>query len=176
MQCSLSMQTFSFCVPHSTRFIHSPSIDTVTLTSSRVLNNYSVQALRLLLLDIDSLHVAVQLLLGALLVVSLSADTHAQSVGDAFDAALPDFLVQLRVKTDVAGTLQRRRGWVSFQDSIWIDFHKLGSRERGAGELRGTRFLLTIDSSANFLISLIALGARFLNATPWTCCSCKENS
>jgi hypothetical protein len=34
-------------------------------------------------------------------------------------------------------------------------------------ELFGRR--LTIDSIANFLISLIALGARFLNDMPWTC-------
>jgi hypothetical protein len=67
-----------------------------------------MQALGLLLLDIDSLDVAVQLLLGALLVVSLSADAHAQSEGDAFDAALPDLLVQLRVETDVAGSLPER--------------------------------------------------------------------
>jgi hypothetical protein len=52
-----------------------------------------VQALGLLLLNIDGLHVAIQLLLGALFVVSLPADAHAKSEGDAFDAALPDFLV-----------------------------------------------------------------------------------
>jgi hypothetical protein len=67
-----------------------------------------MQALGLLLLDIDSLDVAVQLLLGALLVVSLSADAHTQSEGDAFDAALPDLLIQLRVETDVAGSLPER--------------------------------------------------------------------
>lgn len=67
-----------------------------------------MQALGLLLLDIDSLDVAVQLLLGAFLVVSLSADAHAQSEGDAFDAALPDLLVQLWVETDIAGSLSER--------------------------------------------------------------------
>jgi hypothetical protein len=67
-----------------------------------------MQALGLLLLDIDSLDVAVQLLLGALLVVSLSADAHAQSEWNALDAALPDLLVQLRVETDVAGSLPER--------------------------------------------------------------------
>ena len=72
-----------------------------------------MQALGLLLLDIDSLDVAVQLLLGALLVVSLSADAHAQSEGDAFDAALPDLLVQLWVETDVAGSLSERERQVS---------------------------------------------------------------
>lgn len=52
-----------------------------------------MQTLSLLLLNINSLHIAIQLLLGALFIVSLSADAHAQSEGDAFDAALPDFLV-----------------------------------------------------------------------------------
>lgn len=72
-----------------------------------------MQTLGLLLLDIDSLDVAVQLLLGALLVVSLSADAHAQSEWNALDAALPDLLVQLRVETDVAGSLPQRERHVS---------------------------------------------------------------
>jgi hypothetical protein len=52
-----------------------------------------MQTLGLLLLNVDGLHVAIQLLFGTLLIVSLSADAHTQSEGDAFDAALPDFLV-----------------------------------------------------------------------------------
>ena len=72
-----------------------------------------MQTLCLLLLDIDSLYVAVQFFLGALFVVSLSADSYAQSVGDAFDAALPDFLVQLRVESDVTGTLVAGKPGVS---------------------------------------------------------------
>jgi hypothetical protein len=43
--------------------------------------------------------------------------------------------------------------------------------EEGAACWRGLsplKCLLTIDNSANFLISLMALGARFLNDTPWT--------
>ena len=67
-----------------------------------------MQALCLFLLDIDSLDVAVQLLLGALLVVSLPANTHAQSEWNAFDTTLPDLLVQLRVETDVACSLPER--------------------------------------------------------------------
>jgi hypothetical protein len=69
-----------------------------------------VQTLGFFLLDIDRLHVAVQLLLSSLFVISLSADAHTQSEGDAFDAALPDFLVQLWVKADVAGALLSLRG------------------------------------------------------------------
>jgi hypothetical protein len=68
-----------------------------------------MQTLALLLLDIDSLYVAVQLLLSALFIVSLPADAHTQSEGNAFDAALPDFLVQLWVETDVTGALLSRR-------------------------------------------------------------------
>lgn len=55
--------------------------------------------------DVHRLHVAVQLLLGALLVVSLPGDSHAESVGNALDAAFPDLLVELGVEADVRGTL-----------------------------------------------------------------------
>jgi hypothetical protein len=72
-----------------------------------------MQALGLLLLDIDSLDIAVQLFLSALLVVSFSTNAHAQSEGDALDAALPDLLVQLWVKADVAGSLSERERQVS---------------------------------------------------------------
>lgn len=48
-------------------------------------------------LDIDRLHIAVKLLPRALLVVTLPADAHAQSVWYAFHTAFPDFLVQLRI-------------------------------------------------------------------------------
>jgi len=69
------------------------------LISSRscILNNHGLQALALLLLDIHSLHVAVQLLLRALLVVTFPRDADTESVGDALDAGFPDFLVQLWV-------------------------------------------------------------------------------
>lgn len=60
---------------------------------SRVLNNNSMQAFALLLLHINGLDIAVELLLGAFLVVALSADAHAQAERHAFDAGLPDFLV-----------------------------------------------------------------------------------
>ncbi len=56
-------------------------------------------------LDVDSLNVAVQLLLGALLVVTSSGNADAQSVGDALDTVLPDLLVQGGVQTDIGGTL-----------------------------------------------------------------------
>ena len=56
-------------------------------------------------LDVDGLHVAVQLLLGALLVVTLTRDADAQPVWNALDALLPDLLVQLWIETDVLGAL-----------------------------------------------------------------------
>jgi hypothetical protein len=68
-----------------------------------VLHSNSSQSLRAWY--IHRLHITVQLLLGAFLVVSLSRDPHTQSIGYAFDAGFPDFLVQLRVETDVDGSL-----------------------------------------------------------------------
>jgi|TARA_R110002003_G_scaffold38_2_gene2325 hypothetical protein len=48
-------------------------------------------------LDVDSLDVRVQLLLGALLVVTLTADADTETEGNALDASLPDLLVELGV-------------------------------------------------------------------------------
>lgn len=76
---------------------------------SCVLNNHRLQALALLLLDIHSLHIAVQLLLRALLIVTFPRDAHTQSIWNALDAGLPDLLVQLGVETDVASA-HRYRG------------------------------------------------------------------
>lgn len=56
-------------------------------------------------LDVDGLNIAVQLLLGALLVISSSGNSHAQPVGNTLNTLLPDLLVELRVQTDVGGTL-----------------------------------------------------------------------
>ena len=64
-----------------------------------LLNNGGLQTLRVL--DVHSLHVGVQLLLGVLLVVTLTADAHAEAERNALDTGLPDLLVQLRVETDV---------------------------------------------------------------------------
>ena len=77
-----------------------------------ILHNDSLQPLTLLLLDIHRLHITVQLLLRALLVVTFPRDTHAQSVGDTLDAGFPDFLVQLRVEADVFCALWVEQ-WVS---------------------------------------------------------------
>lgn len=59
------------------------------------------------LLDVDGLDVRVELLLGALLVVTLTRDADAETEGNTLDTALPDLLVELGVKTDVLGALWR---------------------------------------------------------------------
>lgn len=56
-------------------------------------------------LDVDGLDVGVELLLGTLLVVTLTADADTEAERNALDARLPDLLVQLRVEADVGGTL-----------------------------------------------------------------------
>ncbi len=56
-------------------------------------------------LDVDGLHVAVQLLLGTLLVVSPAGDADTDAVGNALDTLLPDLLVELGVDTDIGGAL-----------------------------------------------------------------------
>ena len=72
----------------------------------RILDNDGMQSLGLLLLDVDGLYVAVQLLLGTLLIVTFPADPHTQAVGDALDATLPHLLVQLRVEADIFRALR----------------------------------------------------------------------
>ncbi len=74
---------------------------------SLLLNNDRVKALGVL--DVDSLNVAVQLLLGTLLVVTSSGNADTQSVGDALDTVLPNLLVQRGVQTDIRGTLLERK-------------------------------------------------------------------
>ena len=56
-------------------------------------------------LDVDGLDVAVELLLGALLVVTSPGDADADSVGNALNTLLPDLLVQLGVDADIGGAL-----------------------------------------------------------------------
>lgn len=57
-------------------------------------------------LDVDGLDVGVELLLGALLVVTLARDADTEAERNALDTALPDLLVQLGVEADVAGALE----------------------------------------------------------------------
>ncbi|KAA8574956.1 hypothetical protein EYC84_004186 [Monilinia fructicola] len=68
-----------------------------------ILDNNSVEALWVL--DIDGLDVTVQLLLGTLLVVTLSRDSYAKSEWNTLDTSFPNLLVQLGVETNIGGTL-----------------------------------------------------------------------
>ena len=56
-------------------------------------------------LDVDSLDIGVELLLGALLVVTLTGDADTEAVWDALDAGFPDLLVELGVEADVGSAL-----------------------------------------------------------------------
>lgn len=79
-------------------------------------DNNGVEALGVL--DVHSLHVAVQLLLGTLLVVSASGNADAESVGNALYTVLPDLLVQRGVQTDISGALNHKIS-VSKSCSSW---------------------------------------------------------
>ena len=74
-----------------------------------VLDNGGLEALGVG--DVDGLDVGVKLLLGVLLVVTLTRDADAKAEGDTLDAALPDLLVQLGVEADVGGTLAWNVSW-----------------------------------------------------------------
>ena len=74
-----------------------------------VLDNGGLEALGVG--DVDGLDVGVKLLLGVLLVVTLTRDADAKAEGDTLDAALPDLLVQLGGEADVGGTLVEIVSW-----------------------------------------------------------------
>jgi hypothetical protein len=80
-----------------------------------VLDDSGVETLGVL--DVDSLYVRVQLLLCALLVVTLSGDADTESVWDALDSGLPDLLVQLGVETDILGALHETVSDTSFNQN-----------------------------------------------------------
>jgi hypothetical protein len=60
-----------------------------------ILDNLGVQTLGVL--DVDGLDVGVELLLGALLVVTLTRDADTETERNALDTGLPDLLVKLGV-------------------------------------------------------------------------------
>lgn len=62
-----------------------------------------MQALRVL--NVDSLNVAVELLLGAVLVVSPPGDSDTESVRNTLNTLLPHLLVELGVHADVGSAL-----------------------------------------------------------------------
>lgn len=68
-----------------------------------ILNDNVLETLGVL--DVDGLDVGVELLFGALLVVTLTGDAYTQAEWHTLDTGLPDLLVQLRVETDVGSAL-----------------------------------------------------------------------
>lgn len=58
-------------------------------------------------LDVDGLDVAVKLLGGVLVVVTLAGDADAEAERNALDTLLPDLLVELGVEADILGALRK---------------------------------------------------------------------
>lgn len=109
-------------------------------------------------LDVHGLNVAVELLLGALLVVTSARDADAESVWNTLDTLLPDLLVELGVNADIDGALSSIVSFPSTQAKA--------SRASASGPILGPATRRTIDLKAKALISLMALGALFLKLTP----------
>ena len=82
---------------------HSPLVLPRSYSHLSVLNDLGVETLGVL--DVDGLDVGVELLLGALLVVTLTRDAHTEAERHTLDARLPHLLVELGVEADVLGAL-----------------------------------------------------------------------
>jgi len=80
-----------------------PAAPTTSPSSCLVLDNGGCETLGVV--NVDGLHVAVQLLLGVLLVIAFPRDAYAQPVGYALDAVLPDLFVEKGVDPNVPGAL-----------------------------------------------------------------------
>ena len=145
---------------------HGPvSIPPVFVVHPLLLDDNRVQTLGVL--DVDGLHVAVELLLGALLVVTPPGDADAEPVRNALDTLLPDLLVELGVHADVDGTL--RAISVSLQYVTPAPVQQPCSFVSRLGDRRSVSVVeRTIAWRANALSSLIAFGALFLKLTPWS--------
>ena len=145
---------------------HGP-ISTPNFAATLLLHNDGVQALRVL--NVDGLNVAVELLLGALLVVAPPGDADAEPVRNALDTLLPDLLVQLGVQTNVGRALRAVN--VSVQSAIRQILLTQSATARLGVRVVGLVFVIghTMALVANALSSLIARGALFLKVTPWSC-------
>ena len=131
-------------------------------TDLRVLDDGGLETLGVL--DVDGLNVGVQLLLGALLVVTLARDADAQAVRDTLDTGLPHLLVELGVEADVLGALL----YLLAQCLRHFCLSSFLTRARSAlcDATESKIYPHTIAFSANARISLTALGALFLKLTP----------
>lgn len=126
-----------------------------------VLDDLGVQTLGVL--DVDGLDVRVQLLLRALLVVTLTRDADTETVWDTLDAGLPDLLVELGVEADVLGGLGGELAIAPTEIAMARQReHDATCRVPGLE----TGCLHTMAFSAKALISLMARGALFLKLTP----------
>lgn len=85
----------SYSAPAKTPLDFDANISTFAQVHLLILNDLRLQTLRIL--NIHSLDIAIQLLLGTLLIVSLSGDADAETERHALDAGFPDFLVELWV-------------------------------------------------------------------------------
>lgn len=123
-------------------------------------------------LNVDSLDVAVKLLLGTLLVVTPPRDADAEPVADTLHTLLPDLLVQLGVQTDIGGALYPIivSVLVTLMCASCPGERRLWGCSRRLGSLAGWVSVIkhTMACVANALISLIARGALFLKVTPWS--------
>ena len=138
-----------------------------------VLDNGGLETLGVL--DVDGLDVGVELLLGALLIVTLARDADTEAEGNTLDTTLPDLLVQLGVEADVASALDGGEN-ESASELVWkrcrmclrrrIASEKLCTARKTHKQTEKRRVELTMADSAKALISLMARGARFLKETP----------
>ena len=136
---------------------HSPLVLPRSYSHLSVLNDLGVETLGVL--DVDGLDVGVELLLGAVLIVTLTRDADTEAERNALDAGLPDLLVQLGVEADVGGALGSvSKGFYIIYETPAVT-HQVRSRS-------ASRHPRTIAFSAKARISLMARGALFLKETP----------
>ena len=72
---------------------------------SSIFDDHCGQALGILY--VDCLHIAVQLLLGTLLIITLPRYPHPQPERHTLDTGFPYFFVELRIETNILGSLER---------------------------------------------------------------------
>ena len=80
-----------------------------------ILDDLGLQTLGVL--DVDGLDVGVKLLLGTLLVVTLTGDANTEAERNALDTRLPDLLVELGVEADIVGAHSLRSESTDLLDS-----------------------------------------------------------
>ena len=132
---------------------HSPLVLPRSYSHLSVLNDLGVETLGVL--DVDGLDVGVELLLGAVLIVTLTRDADTEAERNALDAGL----VQLWVEADVGGALGSvSKGFYIIYETPAVT-HQVRSRS-------ASRHPRTIAFSAKARISLMARGALFLKETP----------